>query len=605
MSSDLQLADVNKKGTGSLGSLATAGGPSSLLTTEPKGWFDSSIDWIVEQFSSILVKESRQSLKSMQFLGTYTVLFAVVAFWTVIALFAIGSRVGRLDNDFAANLYCGYLVILGFPLQLIVPFTAFRSLAREYEDGTIQLISITTMKPYQIVVGKLATAMLQMVIYLSIVAPCVAFTSFLNGISFSQIFLGLLISVVSCFAFTVFGLLLAGASRSYAIGMAVSAVFVLGLGAAYYGWCNFVWEVLYNEFDAVNADTYIFAMSCFGSVAFVMCTALVMLGAAASQISFPTDNRSTVPRLLMLGQLVFFFALVAMLPSQLDAMADPAWGYAIAIFVGHYWMVMGALLVGESGGISRRVMRGMPKSILGRSFFSLLMPGPGRGLIFAFGCMFSCVMIVGLIQYNMEFFKIDELKQPLPFRGPMMGLPGPDSMWVSAYKYAALLLHPCLVLSLTFLIMKFVRQFLKRKFQGAGGPILGLIIAVALLFIITLSSVGATAGQYQRGSLGPSGAWNWYVAIEFIARQNELSVKQTMFLTAWLAPVMLTTALTTGLAFFVACRDLRYSAMKTPDRVSQDIEMTNRVIDDGESIDDALGLASDSKDDSKTSESKT
>ena len=40
----------------------------------------------------------------------------------------------------------GYYCILAFPLLVIVPFSAFRSLAAEREDGTYELLSITTRR---------------------------------------------------------------------------------------------------------------------------------------------------------------------------------------------------------------------------------------------------------------------------------------------------------------------------------------------------------------------------------------------------------------------------------------------------------------------------
>ena len=102
-------------------------------------------DRLSEWCSSILVKETRQALKSRQFIWTYFVLLVCVGVWTVLGLAVAYDqyRAGR-------QLLFGFMVILGFPLGLIIPFGAYRSLAREFEDGTINLISITTMRPYQI-----------------------------------------------------------------------------------------------------------------------------------------------------------------------------------------------------------------------------------------------------------------------------------------------------------------------------------------------------------------------------------------------------------------------------------------------------------------------
>ena len=75
---------------------------------------------------------------------------------------------------------CGYFIILTIPVLIIVPFSAFRSLAAEREDGTFELLSITALSSRQIVTGKLGSAMLQMLIYYSALAPCIAFTYLSN-----------------------------------------------------------------------------------------------------------------------------------------------------------------------------------------------------------------------------------------------------------------------------------------------------------------------------------------------------------------------------------------------------------------------------------------
>ena len=82
----------------------------------------------------------------------------------------------------------GYLFILGFPLAVVIPMAAFRSLAREYEDETIQLVSITSMSARRIILGKLGSAFLQIIMYLAAVTPCIVFSYILRGISFSMIF---------------------------------------------------------------------------------------------------------------------------------------------------------------------------------------------------------------------------------------------------------------------------------------------------------------------------------------------------------------------------------------------------------------------------------
>ena len=211
-----------------------------------------------EWCSSILVKETRQALKSRQFIWTYLALMICVGVWTV-----FGLASSRNQYDAGRDLLAGFWVILGFPLALIIPFSAYRSLSREFEDGTINLISITTMKPYQIVTGKFGSAVLQMLTYLSVLAPCICFTYLLRGISISQIVLGLLICVGGSICLTVLGLFLAGVFRSRTLGVGVSVLFVLFLGWLYYGWCEIIYEIMrFSNGTTDEPEFWIVAYSC-------------------------------------------------------------------------------------------------------------------------------------------------------------------------------------------------------------------------------------------------------------------------------------------------------------------------------------------------------
>ena len=578
---------------------------ASLLTHSPQGWFSTAIDWLVDSFGSILVKESRQAIKSMQFLGTFSLLILAVIIWTVIML---TYQLRSSADGFSRDLFCGYLVVLGLPLGVIVPFSAFRSLAREYEDGTIQLISITTMRPHQIVLGKLGTAMLQMVIYLSVVAPCIAFLSFLDGVTLTQIVIGIGIAIIGCICLTNLGLLLAGATRRSAITLAISTLFILGLGGLFIAWVNFVWEVLASEFRNTESFFDLFSVVCFQVVAFLLSTTLIMLAAAASQISFPTDNRSTLPRLAMLFQLIFFFGSVVMVAYFLSV--EPMFYLIYLVFIGHYWMLMGFMLVGESGDISRRVLRGMPRTVLGRSFRSLLMPGPGRGYLFAMACMFSCATVVLIVVLFSKSFIMNESSWAQQFAGPWGVIPGqlsgPGHLKALLIQFVVILAYPSLFISTTYLLMTLYRRSAKRRLTGASGPFFGLVLGGLLTLAITLVSNYYSYRSYSnRTNLEFWESWSWYEVV----RQTSVTFHDTMatpvgfdyqgaavrfFMNCyWVIPVLGVSMVVTSVAFLIASREFMFGVLETPDRVSDDIQQQiSRTDEPEESIDEALGIDS-------------
>ena len=115
------------------------------------------------------------------------------------------------------------------PLLIVVPYAAFRSLAGEREDGTFELLSITTLSARQIVLGKLGSAILQMMVYYSALAPCIAFTYLLRGIDIITIALLLAYSFMASLLLSVFGLAMATVTKARHWQVLLSVVFVMAL----------------------------------------------------------------------------------------------------------------------------------------------------------------------------------------------------------------------------------------------------------------------------------------------------------------------------------------------------------------------------------------
>ncbi len=99
-------------------------------------------------------------------------------------------------------------------MLLVVPLAAYRSLEGEIDDGTLELLSITTLSPWQIVLGKLASAMLQMVLYYVALFPCVAYAYTLRGVDLPTTLLMMAILVVAAVLLTVVALFFAPLSRT-------------------------------------------------------------------------------------------------------------------------------------------------------------------------------------------------------------------------------------------------------------------------------------------------------------------------------------------------------------------------------------------------------
>lgn len=546
------------------------------IADEKTGWVDRFNERFSEWCSSILVKETRQALKSKHFLWTYVLLLGAVALWTV---FGIAVRRDEfLFGSAGSELLSGLLMIMGFPLGIIIPFSAYRSLAKEYEDGTIQLISITTMRPSQIVFGKFGSAVLQMLVYLSVLAPCILFTYLLRGISLPQIVWGLGTGVGFSICLTILGLFLGGAVRSRTLGIGVSVFFVLLLGWLYYVWCLICDEMMRSPIRFDDPETI---PALFGVVVFFGSFALLFLVTAASQISFDSDNRSTWIRIVMLLQLFLFLSMMGAM-TQIGPLNITVY-WMLAFWAGHYWLIMGFLMIGESPKVSRRVQRTLPQNWFSRSLMSLLMPGPGRGYLFA------VAMIVGtsiaLILFTaLQASLITTANQPnlLRFGGNVTR----RNLDVVIAVYFVNAFYVMLFLSLVFLI---IRSFLHRgryEIANGMGPAVGLLIGGLLVALATIGSATlhySFVPNYLRQDYSAICVFNWYWTV-FEFSDDGGGGNLAWFWLLFVAGLPIIAG-----AMLVASKELLQRPIPVPERVLIDQQKPVVKLPAGESIAEIFG----------------
>ena len=160
-------------------------------------------------------------------------------------------------------------------------------------------------------------------------------------------------------------------------------------------------------------------------------------------------------------------------------------------------------------------------------------------------------------------------------------------------KLTILAVYPVMFLSLTYLLMTFIRRISTRQITGAAGPVLSLIVVVTVIFTITITSIGMTDWDFVRfdRDFQSAFAWNWYIVVGILFESsygNSIDVFDTVIL---LTPVILVSLITTLAAIVLASRELRFTNIATPKRVQQDRE--RRQVEElapGESIDEIFGI---------------
>jgi hypothetical protein len=346
---------------------------------KPAGWWErieAVLDRASEWLNPILVKEARQALKSRQFVITFGLLLLCGWAWTLFGVFLAAP--GIFYGAEGKGMLYGYFLVLAIPLLVVVPFSAFRSLAAEREDGTYELISITALHARQIVSGKLGSAVLQMMVYFSALAPCVAFTYLLRGVDIFSIFFVLYYTFLLSLMLSTLSLLVATATRARHWQVLLSVLLLLVLFLSAWGWVVFIhvslgeeiWRADQWQFWAANGFVLSLYVSFF----------LLFLWASGAQISFPSDNRSTRLRYVMAAQQLLWIGWMSYFWVTFQ---EPEVAALMLSFAAIYWMGMGALLSGEYPQLSPRVRRELPQSLLGRMLLTWFNPGSGTGYVFA------------------------------------------------------------------------------------------------------------------------------------------------------------------------------------------------------------------------------
>ena len=250
---------------------------------------DAFLERASEWLNPILVKEARQALKSRQFIVTFGLVLMYSWGVSIVGLAMIGP-----EATYGAKgpvMFGWYYAGLAFCLLIVVPFGAFRSLAVEQEERTYELLSITALKPRQIVSGKLGSAVVQMLVYLSAISPCLAFTYMLRGIDVLTILYILAWTALASLGLSQAGLVMGTLTENKALQVVLAVVVILGLVvAAIIGLYAALGIVFLGRIDFANIDFLV------GNAAGLTAWAGYMaLGffASVARITFASDNRST------------------------------------------------------------------------------------------------------------------------------------------------------------------------------------------------------------------------------------------------------------------------------------------------------------------------
>ncbi|MEM9702039.1 MAG: hypothetical protein AAF907_06310, partial [Planctomycetota bacterium] len=345
------------------------------------GRLSEGLDRGGDLLNPILMKEVRQSFKSKQFLGSFWALLGICWLIGSCGLLFAGEAVefGAVGGAFFTLFYS----VLAFAVLLLVPYGAYRSVINERLENTWEVLSITALSPRQIVLGKIACAAMQMLVYYSAVAPFVAFCALMQGFDPKTAAFFLAATAWGAIVASSFAVMLASVVRQKVWqGLLAGA-----LGSALFGG---VWVYIGSAFSGALLRPLPFSAPEFQwtviGIAVVSASYVVLfVNAAAAGLTFEADNRSTAVRVTVTVQ---FWLLVAAASgayfARPDLLVAPVLGGLLAASLAQ-WLFWGVVFSAEKDSLSRRVRRSVPKARFLRILAAPWLPGGSRGVLLVWG----------------------------------------------------------------------------------------------------------------------------------------------------------------------------------------------------------------------------
>lgn len=246
---------------------------------------------LAELAGPLVVKEVRQGLRGRVFAIFFGVLLTACFF---VALFAWGQASPTGSARYGRDTLALLLGAQGVVCFFIIPFTAFRSMAKELEDETWVLLTLTGLGSRSITRGKWVSAMSQAGLYASACAPFVLFSYFLNGVDLQQLVVALVLSagwsaLLSAVAVAIAAQAHSRLARTVALFVALG-VLLVGTGAGL-AFCT----VLAQEGQRMlSRDESRFAM--LGIFIFSVGLTWLALELAGAGLAAPSEHASRWPR---------------------------------------------------------------------------------------------------------------------------------------------------------------------------------------------------------------------------------------------------------------------------------------------------------------------
>jgi hypothetical protein len=313
----------------------------------------------------LVVKEVRQGLRTRVFWGSFGLMLLACLLLSLRA-FAVVRESAFSENG--QDFFLGFYTCLGVAHFFIIPYNAYRSLAREREDETWVLLVLTGLGPRRILRGKVASYLVQAGLYASAVAPFLLFSYYLNGIDLPTILLALVLGATWLVFLTVVGVCAATLADGR-VGRALVHLLLLGaLVVALIQGLFITFGVLHEGSRMLREPAFLAVLV--GGLWLTLGYGWLFFETAAARLSLPTENYTRGPRRALAVQLLVTGGLLLLLWGLLGR---DEYAVAVVSILGSIHLGLAGLFVATDADGQARVLRA------GTRPWSLFRPGAVRG----------------------------------------------------------------------------------------------------------------------------------------------------------------------------------------------------------------------------------
>jgi hypothetical protein len=357
----------------------------------PADTWDRWAETVSERLNPIIVKEVRQGLRTRSFWVFFSLQLFICLIIALIAFAVTGDSVGSEGVGF----FIAFFLCLAVVQFFVLPYSAYRSMAREREEETWVLLTLTGIGPRRVLRGKLGSYAVQGLLYASAAGPFVLFSYYLNGIDLPTVVVALALG----FAWHLFLISLAVSMATLAESRIVRGllhfVLIFGLLQGLIMGLTSAFGLVEATRRSSSGEVWVALVA----VCFVMVsTAVLMFEAAAARLSLVTENYSRGPRLAFLGQ--FLGGLLLFTWGWLADGRDHDIAVGGSVTASVYLMVVGMLVATDLDGMSRAHAPRAADTATGAVPRSLFKPGALRGFRLVIVCLVASTALFSFLLVN-------------------------------------------------------------------------------------------------------------------------------------------------------------------------------------------------------------